>query len=138
MHGRSQQPAEHTQFKQFRESPDKSSMKCILWISLLFYLSMSSGCMVIDELDSAAALMPSKGKSKNEAKQDESVVAATPGAERKNAILRRSKEWWKSATSLAPTGLESSIVSCRLREGTQFMSRNDCLSHGGKPGRVSG
>jgi hypothetical protein len=94
--------------------------------------------MVIDELDSAAALMPTKGKSKVEEKKDAAVVAATSVGARKNAILQRSKEWWNSATSLAPTGLESSIVSCRLREGTQFMSKNDCLSQGGKPGRVSG
>jgi hypothetical protein len=94
--------------------------------------------MVIDELDSAAALMPSGGKSKDEGKKDAAVVAAASGAARKNAILQRSKEWWNSATSLAPSGLESSIVSCRLPEGTQFMSKNDCLSHGGKPGRVSG
>ena len=113
-------------------------MKRILWISLLLCLSTSSGCMVIDELDSAAALMPSEGNSKEEAKQNEAVIAAASGAATKSAILQRSKEWWNSATSLAPTGLESSIVSCRLPEGTQFMSKNDCLSHGGKPGRVSG
>jgi len=113
-------------------------MQHLLWISLLLVVSTSNGCMVIDELDSAAALMPGKGKSKNEAKQDASVVAATSGAERKNAILRRSKEWWKSATSLAPAGLESSIVSCRLRGETQFMSKDNCLSRGGKPRSVSG
>ena len=113
-------------------------MKRILWISLLLCLSTSSGCMVMDELDSAAAMLPSTGKSKDEAKKDDAVSVATSGAEKKNAILQRSKEWWQSATSLAPTGLESSIVSCRLPEGTQFMSKNDCLSHGGKPGRVSG
>jgi hypothetical protein len=113
-------------------------MKRILWISLILCLSTSSGCMVMDELDSAAAMLPSKGKSTDASKKEEAVVAATSGAEKRNAILQRSKEWWNSATSLAPTGLKSSIVSCRLPEGTQFMSKSDCLSHGGKPGRVSG
>jgi hypothetical protein len=113
-------------------------MKRILWISLLLCLSTSSGCMVLDELDSAAAMLPSADKSKGEAKKDDAVAVAISGAEKRNAILQRSKEWWNSATSLAPTGLKSSIVSCRLPEGTQFMSKSDCLSHGGKPGRVSG
>jgi hypothetical protein len=96
--------------------------------------------MVIDELDSAAALLPASDKAQEagaEAKDQEAVAAAS-GAAKKNAILQQSKEWWNRATSLAPTGLESSIVSCRLSEGTQFMSKDDCLSHGGKPGSVSG
>lgn len=113
-------------------------MKRILWISLVLCLSTSSGCMVMDELDSAAAMLPGQANSKDEAKKDAATVVATSAAEKRNAILERSKQWWNSATSLSPNGLESSIVNCRLREGTQFMSRNDCLSLGGKPGSVSG
>ena len=93
--------------------------------------------MVMEELDKAAALMPESKKSK-EAANDEAVVAAASGAEKTNAFMRQSKEWWSRATSLAPTGLRSSIVSCRLREGTQFMSKNDCLTQGGTPRSVSG
>ena len=115
-------------------------MQRFLWIGLLLCLSTSSGCMVIDELDSAAALLPATGKTKDAGAdgKDNSVAVATSGAAKKSAILQQSKEWWNRATSLAPTGLESSIVSCRLREGTQFMSKDDCLSQGGKPGSVSG
>ena len=96
--------------------------------------------MVIDELDSAAALLPAKGKTKDAGAdgKDDSVAVAASVAAKKSAILQQSKEWWNRATSLAPTGLESSIVSCRLREGTQFMSKDDCLSRNGKPGSVSG
>ena len=96
--------------------------------------------MVMDELDSAASLLPASGKTKDaEADgKDESVAVAPSGAATRSAILQQSKEWWNRATSLAPSGLESSIVSCRLQEGTQFMSKDDCLSHGGKPGSVSG
>lgn len=96
--------------------------------------------MVIDELDSAAALLPvsDDAKEANADQKDDATVAAASGASKKSAILQQSKEWWNRATSLAPTGLKSSIVSCRLSEGTQFMSKDDCLSHGGKPGRVSG
>jgi hypothetical protein len=93
--------------------------------------------MVMDELDAAAALMPNK---KNAADDGETEVAtpATAAAAKKNALLMQSKQWWDRATSLAPTGLEPSIVSCRLRGGTQFMSKDNCLSQGGDPQRASG
>lgn len=112
-------------------------MRRLLWISLVLCLSTSSGCMVIDELDKAAAMMPDTKKSKDAGK-DEAVASATSGSAKENALLKQSKEWWDRATSLAPTGLKSSIVSCRLRGGTQYMSKDDCLSHGGTPRSVSG
>ncbi len=95
--------------------------------------------MVIDELDNAAALMPNaKKKEKADAGGTEVESPATAAAARKNALLMQSKQWWDRATSLAPTGLEPSIVSCRIRGGTQFMTRDNCLSQGGEPRSVSG
>ena len=112
-------------------------MQRLLWISLLLVVSTSNGCMVIDELDKAAAMMPEKEQSQDEGK-DGAVASATSGGAKENALLRQSKQWWDRATSLSPTGLESSIVSCRLRGETQFMSKDNCLSRGGKPRSVSG
>jgi len=125
------------QFKQIPLLGDKERMRRFLSFSLILCLSTSSGCMVIDELDAAASLMPDKKKTKEAAKAEE-AAASTAGTAKENPLLRESREWWNRATSLAPTELESSIVSCRLRGGTQFMSRDDCLSRGGKPGSVSG
>jgi len=110
----------------------------MLPFALAFLLSASSGCMVMDEMDSAAAKMPArKGKAATEVAPAE-ATPATAGAQRQNALLEQSKQWWDRATSLAPTEMESSIVRCRLREGTHFMSRDDCLSQGGVPGSSSG
>ena len=94
----------------------------------------ASGCMVADELDKAAALMPDSTK---KGKVEEEVAGPDAAAARADALLRESKQWWDRATSIAPGQLESSIVSCRIAGATQFMSRDDCLSQGGVPGRTS-
>jgi hypothetical protein len=107
-------------------------------IALALLLSTSNGCMVMDEVDSAAAKMPArKGKAREEV-ATESNAAVEPVAQRTSALLEQSKQWWDRATSLAPGEMESSIVRCRLREGTHFMSRDDCLSQGGQPSDSSG
>lgn len=115
-------------------------MRLLIRIGLLLCLSTSSGCMVMEELDNAAAKMPNTKTSKaSEADAKAQGTAATASARAKaNALIRKSQRWWGGATSLAPTNLESSIVSCRLRGATQFMSRDDCLSRGGTPRNVSG
>ena len=96
--------------------------------------------MVMDEMDAAAAKMPTSGKEKlahkKARKAGDPQPAASASAE--NPIVEQTKEWWKRASSLAPTELEATIVSCRLSGGTQFMSRDDCLARGGSPGRASG
>ncbi len=96
--------------------------------------------MVLDEVDAAAAKMPTTGKeklAKQKARNAAPQQAAT-SATAENPIVEQTKEWWKRASSLAPSELEASIVSCRLSGGTQFMSRDDCLARGGAPGRASG
>jgi len=130
-------PALRAQFKPIRESDDERNMQRLLLLSLIFCLSTSSGCMVMDELDKASAMLPEAKKSK-ENKQEKAVDSANSGSERANALLEQSKRWWSRATSLSPTGLKSSIVSCRLSDRMRFMSRDDCLSQGGKPGSATG
>jgi len=88
--------------------------------------------MVLAEVDAAAAKMPSKGKKKNKADKED-VAKSAQATPQTSALLEQSRQWWERATSLAPGEMESSIVSCRLREGTQFMSKDDCLSQGGVP-----
>lgn len=95
--------------------------------------------MVLDEMDAAAAKMPTTGKQKLAEKKARKAGQrqTTASAAAENPIVEQTKEWWKRAGSLAPSGLEASIVSCRLASGTQFMSRDDCLARGGTPGRAS-
>jgi hypothetical protein len=99
------------------------------------FVTISSGCIVLDEIDAAAAKMPTK-------KAKVSTAAATPtastGAQQENPILEQSKKWWKEATSLGPSGIDSSIVTCRIGQSTQFMSKDDCLTRGGVPRSASG
>ena len=128
--------AAHRQFKQSREIDDEMPMRRLFLISLLLGLSTSIGCMVLDELDSAAAKTPATHKSKDAATAG-SDVPQDAGPTGENPLLAESKRWWKRATSLGPMDSKAGIVSCRLRNATPFMSRNDCLSRGGSPQNVS-
>ena len=126
--------AEHTQFKLFRDRGDTEGMRRVLVFVLILALATSSGCMVLDEVDAAAAKMP--GTKKADAKDDASdqeVSVTSAAARTKQALLEESKRWWDQATSLAPGDVESSIVRCQVRGEMQFMSKDDCLSRGGTP-----
>jgi hypothetical protein len=94
----------------------------------------STGCMVLDEVDAANAKMSGASKKSKDSEASSSVANAPPT---KNELLEQSKEWWSRATSLAPEA-DSSIVSCRFREGTQFMAKDDCLTQGGVAAGISG
>jgi hypothetical protein len=107
---------------------------CIQVIALALCLSFSSGCTVLEEVDKANAMMGIGEKSKDEPTETEIASAVTAG---KNQMLEQSKQWWDQATSLAPATIDSSIVNCRVRGTTQFMSKNDCLTRGGVPKGVA-
>jgi len=103
---------------------------------LFFCVSVSTGCMVLDEVDNAKAKMVPHDK-KEAAKTEAAGTAAASGSA-SGPLLEESKRWWHQATSLAPNDVESSIVKCRLGKVTEFRSRDDCLSRGGVPQGVSG
>ena len=113
-------------------------MRCLALLILSSILVFSNGCMVMDEIDSAAAKMPATKKTSKAEEQSEASDPATAAFEAKNALLEQSKEWWDKATSLSPNTVSPGIVRCRLASGTQFMERAVCLSRGGRPENVSG
>jgi hypothetical protein len=113
-------------------------MSRILSISLLLSLFLSTGCMILDELDAANAKMKSMSKTQEKAEDKSSESVASKALKTKNELLQQSKQWWNEATSLSPTAVDSSIVSCRIQGSTQFMSKDDCLVRGGVPQGVSG
>lgn len=86
----------------------------------------------MDELDNANAKMDEYAK----VKPDEKAELADDGA--KIDPLRASKEWWNSVRSLNSEKVSPSIVNCRLGNSSQFMTRDQCLSRGGNPDRISG
>jgi hypothetical protein len=107
-------------------------MRIILLIILALALLAPTGCSVLEEIDAAGAKM-GVGKKKEPVPEAASNAPTT-----QSELLEQSKEWWGRATSLAPAEADSKIVSCRLREGTQFMSKDDCVIRGGVPSGVSG
>ena len=109
----------------------------VLTVTLVLAVALSSttGCMVMDELDSAAAKMPISDK-KKDAKPAPSGKAPTPAerlAAAKSALNERSKQWWKEAKTMTPGEKPAGIVSCRLSDGVRFMSKDDCIVQGGRP-----
>ena len=112
-------------------------MNRVLLSVFLFGLLSSTGCMVIDELDSANAKMDALSGSKAEEVAEESPSDAGSILPSKDEFLKQSKELWRKAADMTRDKDESKIVTCRLREGTQFMSKDDCLVRGGVPSDVS-
>ena len=113
-------------------------MSRALFVILLLGVFTSTGCMVLDEVDAANAKMKSLSKTKDKAEKGSTESVASKALKTKNELLQQSKEWWNEATSLSPTAVDSSIVSCRIQGENQFMSKDDCLVRGGVPQGVSG
>ena len=110
---------------------------CVLALALA--ASATTGCMVMDELDSAAAKMPTTDK-KPAAKAAPGAAAQTPAerlAAAKSAVQERSQQWWKQAKTINTGDAPAGVVSCKLPEGLKFMSEDDCVTQGGKPGDAS-
>lgn len=94
---------------------------------LALCLATSSGCMVLDEVDKASAKLPKTPAKSAKVEPDK----AAPDAP--NPLVEQSKEWWSTATSFSTKNVNSSIVRCRLKDGVNFMSKDDCLGRGGSP-----
>lgn len=112
-----------------------ATLGATLVLALVLALCATTGCMVMDELDTAAAKMPTNGK-KPEAKPASSgktLSAAERLAAAKSAVNERSKQWWKEAKTMTPGEKPAGIVHCRLSDGIRFMSKDDCIVQGGRP-----
>ncbi|MEZ4332119.1 MAG: hypothetical protein R3F35_10215 [Myxococcota bacterium] len=105
-------------------------------LALAIALSAGTGCMVMDELDSAAAKMPSDKSKKQDPKRDpsgESLGAAGRLAAAKSALDERSKQWWQEAKTMTPgESKPAGVVRCRMSDGLRFMAKDDCLVQGGR------
>lgn len=110
-------------------------VRLVLALALALALAGTNGCMVMDELDSAAAKMPTTAaeKQKKKAENAPPASAAERLAAAKRMVDERSQKWWSEAKTMTPGESTAGIVSCRLPEGTKFMSTDDCLSQGGTP-----
>lgn len=116
------------------ESRRAGRLGATLLLALALALPATTGCMVMDELDTAAAKMPSTNK--KDAKPAASGKTMTPAerlAAAKSAVNERSKQWWKEAKTMTPGEKPAGIVNCRLGDGIRFMAKDDCIVQGGKP-----
>ena len=118
-------------------------LSAALCLVLLVALSTAPGCMVMDELDSAAAKMPTSAKEKAEAAAKKDAAKAGPSgaagkiAASKAAVMAASRQWWKQAKTINTGEAPAGVVHCKLPEGMKFMSKDDCVTQGGKPGDAS-
>ncbi len=127
------------------KTPRPSTRLLAAALGLALALSSTAGCMVMDELDNAAAKMPTSKveKAKKAAGQETQPKTAAGPADRlaaaKSRIAEHSQKWWSEAKTMTPGEAgPAGIVSCRLPEGTKFMSTDDCLSQGGRPADGAG
>ncbi len=124
-----------------KSRPSKRLLAAALGLALA--LSSTAGCMVMDELDTAAAKMPATAAQKKAKAEAQQGKAAAGPADRlaaaKSRIAEHSQKWWSEAKTMTPGEAgPAGIVSCRLPEGTKFMSTDDCLSQGGRPADGAG
>lgn len=111
------------------------ALTAALVVALALALSATTGCMVMDELDSAAAKMP-VSKKKKDAAPGASGKTPSPAerlAASKSALEEHTKQWWKEAKTMTPGERPAGIVNCRLSDGMFFMSKDDCIIQGGLP-----
>ena len=107
-------------------------MRNLLLIVSLSCVLGSPACMVIEEVDNAAAKMPN-ARTRPSTESETSPEPGSSFAAKKDAVLERSQQWWDRATSLSSESVDSKIAQCTLGGRTQFMSRDDCLARGGQP-----
>lgn len=117
----------------------RSCVRAILAAALLgLALGGASGCFVFDELDSGME----KIERSSTRKKTEPAPSPTPAASDEDGgggglagaadALRRSL--WEGGRSLNPHEKSAEIARCELGGGVQFMTRDDCLARGGRPG----
>jgi hypothetical protein len=115
----------------------RGALALVLALALSAGVGATTGCMVMDELDGAAAKMPTTAKEKAaKAGKGDAGAKAPSAAERlaaaKAAARQRSEQWWKEAKSMTPGEKSAEIARCALPEGTRYMAKSDCAAAGGR------
>lgn len=123
-----------------RRNPCRSrrSLSIVLCFAVAFAVATTSlvtGCSVMDEMDKAAAKLPTKGKPgdpKGGAGGKPTDAAARLAAARSQAS-QNAKKWWSQAKTMTPGQRPEGIVQCSIAGELRFMSREDCVVQGGAP-----
>ena len=92
-------------------------------------LLMSTGCFVVEEIDSGMKLMEKHG-----GQHGNRTAQAEAEAEEAKPSRGVDLEYWKSARTITSGERSKDVTSCNLRGQLQFMNRDDCIRRGGEPG----
>ena len=98
----------------------------VLGVALL--ATALSGCWVLDELDEGNKKMDLYMAKKPAAEPEEAAPALPKGPRAADYFASQ-----KNARTLTPGQVSSDIVSCKLKDGVQFMKTQDCVNRGGVP-----
>jgi len=111
----------------------------VLPVVLALVALSTSGCFVMDELDSGAAEM-GRYHGKPPDADGKAPKAKNPNTYRPPTVVSKESwkdklpdvsEWWKKARTLNPTERDERIVACRLAGRDHFMDVNECKARGG-------
>ena len=90
-------------------------------------LALTTGCFVIEEIDSGMALMEKHGGQHGNR-------TAEAEEEAPKAAGKVDLEYWENARTITSGEGSKDVTSCNLRGQLQFMKRDDCIRRGGQPG----
>jgi len=88
------------------------------------------GCFALDLVDDGMEEM--ERYSGPETKESTPADSATTAKQEDKPTVEDLRRWWKSATTLGPTRVDSGVVQCEIRGAVQFTTRTDCLTRGGR------
>ncbi len=93
-------------------------------LAIVLALCLLNGCVILEEIDKIGG-----GEVVAEEQSDETCEQGSQSG----ACAKEPVNWWANAKSLSSEGMKTDVVSCRLGDATQFMSRESCLARGGMP-----
>jgi hypothetical protein len=107
---------------------DQFIMRCRV-VSLLLATQLSLGCFALDLIDEGQVEME---RYSGGSKKSESETATPATEEEKKPTRAELQKWWAGAKTISPGSADSGMVSCTIRGKTQFTTRTDCLTRGGR------
>ena len=100
-----------------------------------------SGCFAWDELKQSEALLDAHSPTAKRMREEEVKKALAEADVKKGpTVSERTKDWWDNAGTLSRLPDQSAsadpMVSCRLGDSVRFTKQTDCLSRGGRVGKL--
>ena len=114
------------------------STLCFFVMAIALLGGANLGCFVLDELDAGDKEMDRYSKNRKKVEETERTPEEEPGERDLGIYQDKLSESWGQTKSLSPGELDESIVRCNVAGKAQFMSKDECMSRGGRPSRPTG